>query len=273
MDEDDFDKELTVAEQVEVLMDDLPKPVQKFLRSKQRDQISLQLSQKYNLHTDTAGVFERCYIYMLLGVYTPDEFVQELRKGGFAEEVIKGIATDVNELVFKKLREEERGGTVSSSPTYRTPPPPTIPVMSVGSSTPSYASGNTTPQDSMPTPTHSISPAPVAVIPPNTAPTAVYHPHPRTMAEDMALASHGMMGQPASPAVSFQTASVPVTYAQPVPAPTASLPPHPYTPPAPVPSAPPVMAPIRLTPVDSDHAAAPIRKEFGSDPYREPIEI
>lgn len=295
MEEDDLD-ELTIAEQVEILIEDLPAPIQKFLRSKKRDEISLQLSKKYGLHVDEAGVFERCYIYMLLGVYTPDEFVEELRKGGLAEEIIKGIAGDVNDLVFKKLREEERVGSVTPSSTYRTQSPPaSVPVMEIGNPV-TTPSGNNIPQQIPASEAPQYNPSfiqfsPQATNAPNATAAPTYLPHSRTMAEDMELASHGLMGQPVTPARSFQTASVPVTYAQPAvtSAPGASpvssfVAPSAQSAPSfavqqsaypnlPSPRrAPPALAPVRLTPVDRFYDNTPIAKEYGNDPYREAIE-
>lgn len=250
--------DLSLGEQIDILMEELPLPVQNFLRSPERNAVSLELTRKYQLHADTAGVFERAYLYMLLGIYTPDEFVQELRNGGVSEETIKGLTNDVNELVFKRLRKEEQQPPPPAS--FRTPPPrPSVPLPRVG-------------EEEVPPnlPGQNIAPAPPPPAPPPQAPSVpIYRneptlqvpaPHVRTMAEDMQQASHGMQGRPVTPARSFQTASVPITSAPPpVPPPPPS-----YVPPAP--------APVRLTPVDRAHAGAPITKEYGSDPYREPIE-
>ena len=138
----------------------------------------------------------------------------------------------------------------------------------------------------VPAPTPSAAPAPVPAAP-TQAPSVVTPLHARTMASDMELVQHGydalqVSGMPlpptsslASPARSFQTASVPVTSSAPMPQPQEHLAPPSQT--APVPPPPPayrepvVTAPVRLTPVDRSHPDAPITKEYGSDPYREPI--
>lgn len=285
-------EETSIGEQIDIVMQELPLPVQNFLRSPARDAVSLELSRKYGLHADAAGVFERAYVYMLLGVYTPDGFVKELRKGGIDEITIKGLTTDVNEQVFKKLREEERREV--STPTISTPPQ--VPMMMIGSreEVPSNLPGQGTrpPPTSMSAPhlAQPVIPAaiPTATIPqqnyevnpllnPVSSPTPIYsnpapqpvmpevfHPSARTMAGDMALAAHGSQSVPQTPV--FQEAPV---VAPPPPAPIPAAPQ-----PAPVTSnyPPPVMASVRLTPIDRTHLNAPITKEFGSDPYREPIE-
>lgn len=137
------------------------------------------------------------------------------------------------------------------------------------------------------TPPPTTPPAAPAPLPAVAAPQSqpVPAPHARTMASDMELVQHGydalrVPGMPlppspslASPARTFQTASVPVSYAAPAAQP-------PYSEPAPqareAPPPPPrydapVTAPVRLTPVDRVHEGLPLTKEYGSDPYREPI--
>jgi hypothetical protein len=117
--------------------------------------------------------------------------------------------------------------------------------------------------------------------PPYTPPAPM--PHARTMASDMELIEHGydalrVPGMPlpqnpslATPARTFQTASVPITdTAQAMQAPTPPPLPQRVVPPPPA-YGPVVTAPVRLTPVERAHPDAPITKEYGSDPYREPI--
>ena len=105
MNEDEIvENELTFEQKIAVLMQELPVPVQTFLKSPERDAISLELSNKYHLRVDQADAFSRAYIYMLLGVSTPEEFVQDLRAAGITEDSIQGLTTDVNERVFKRLQ-------------------------------------------------------------------------------------------------------------------------------------------------------------------------
>lgn len=121
---------LPFEQRIALLMGDLPAPLQRFLRSPERDAVSLRISQKYQLHADQAGVFEQAYLYLLIGVNSPDEFVQDLKKAGIAEDTIRGLAADINEQVFKKLQQEERGAV--STPAPVTPvvvPAPAVPVM------------------------------------------------------------------------------------------------------------------------------------------------
>lgn len=283
MEEDVDVSGLTLEEKVAVLMDELPAPIQGFLKSPERDAVSLRLSQKHGLHADEAGVFESAYIYMLLGVYSPDEFVEELRSAGINEETVRALAADVNEQVFKKLRNEERTGGIAPTAAAPRTPAASVPVMQVGERPPvppvpqalpgQYAqTAWETLAPSMappPTPSEPVPPVPIYGVVPS---SPVPHPHARTMAEDMHLASTNLEGRPVTPASSFQTASVPVTTPQSLPPQPPQPPPQPI-PPSPAPFPKPITAPVRLTPVEPMYTAnTPLRKEFGNDPYREPIE-
>lgn len=124
------ENELPFEQQIALLMEDLPAPLQKFLRGPERDAVSLQLSQKHRLRADQAGAFEQAYLYLLIGVNSPDEFVQDLKKAGIPDDTIRGLAADINEQVFKKLQREERMGP--SAPVQPAPavvPAAAVPVM------------------------------------------------------------------------------------------------------------------------------------------------
>lgn len=289
--DDDIDiSGLNLDDKVAVLMRDLPEPVQNFLKSSERNEVSLQLSRKYNLHADAAGVFEKAYIFMLLGVHSPDQFVQELRDGGISEDTIKGLATDVNELVFKKLREQERTGAVASV-TPIPPARPQVPVMGIeikeAMPAPAPPQPVALPPYIAPAPVYQTpTPVPVSAAPIPNIPIYSHPPVARTMESDMELAAQDFrpgpenQTMPASPSFAppVPAAYIPApvqAYAAPIPQPqpayTAPVPPPQPTAPASS-YPPPAMAPVRLTPVERAHPNAPITKEYGSDPYREVIE-
>lgn len=120
------EQELTLDEKVAILTKELPKPIQNFLHSPERDAVSSDLSRKYALHADQAGIFERSYLYMLLGVYSPEEFVQELRTAGITEQATQGLTADINERVFKRLQSAERAEPIPAAPAPIYVPPQTI---------------------------------------------------------------------------------------------------------------------------------------------------
>ncbi len=115
------DEDVTTA--VSTLMKELPKPMQDFLTSDERGNVIRELSSKYSLHVDQAGEFERAFIFMLLGISKPEEFVATLAAAGLGQEVINGLAADVNTRVFMRLRDQERQA-VQAQPQKPAPLPP-----------------------------------------------------------------------------------------------------------------------------------------------------
>lgn len=294
---------LPLEEQVAFLMEDLPLPIRKFLQSPERDAVSLRLTQKHGLHADDAGAFERAYIYMLLGVFTPDEFVQELRESGLGEATIRELAADVNEQVFKKLRQEEREeGPVPAI--YRSAPSaPQVPPMQIGErpAVPENLPG----QDELPQ-WAAPAPKPEAIqysAPPQPpAPPVVFHtppqpippppaqqPAPQTPVQSTPIYSSAPQQQSWAPAAGLPYARTmagdmeramrgeksPVA---PMPSAPSSQPPHQveqHPPASPIPAVwqRPSTAPIHRTPINRlSSPDAPITKEYGNDPYREPVE-
>lgn len=97
------------------LMSRLPVPVQEFLSSDERNEVVLNLSKKYGLHTDQAGVFESAFLLMMLGVDSPEAFSNTLRSQGLPNETIQGLMSDLNTEVFLPLRNAERSETIDNS--------------------------------------------------------------------------------------------------------------------------------------------------------------
>lgn len=267
MDSEDKEfEDMTSEEAVELLVGQLPAPVQNFLASPERSEIARELSQKYNLHVDQAGEFERAYLFMLLGIATPEEFTASLRKTGLTQDVINGLSEDINTRVFMRLRDAERNGTapapfLSQKPVPLPPPAldyqpavPTLPGSPVAAPMPVPAPP--------PAPVQEVAPAPQAIIPqqhfvhsmPNTQPQSGWHP---------AAAVHIFV--PTHTAQQPQVA--PIQQAQEV-VPTYTQAPEPVAP-APVP-------PVEEVPAYVPPASVPVtpqvKKVFGTDPYREPIQ-
>ncbi len=278
MADDDVDiSDLSFDDKVAFLEGELPKPVQDFLHSPERDAVSLRLSQKYGLHADQAGIFEKAYLYMLLGVNSPDEFVQDLKDGGLAPDTINGLTNDVNEQVFKRLREQERT-SVQSTP-VRAPAPAAVPAMQVLPTPPAAAAPIQVPVQAPETPAYNL------IRPSEPAAVSAPLPQVRTMRSDIEALQHPerqivptavtpqgsmpVIPDPAhvTPARSFQTASVPYTSA-----PVASNPSPIYSVPS-MPIAPrlPNVAPTPINPIVAQAPTASAPHDHDSDPYREPL--
>lgn len=245
-------EELSFDENVALIMRDLPVPVQEFLTGPERDQTVLRLSNKYGLHADQAGTFQRSFLFMLMGIHSPEQFLSDLKGAGIGEETARSLAADVNEEVFKPLQAK-----VIAPPTPRPTPPPTYTPAAPVVQAPAYVP----PAPAVPPP----PPAPVAATPapvvPQPLPAAEEHPSMRTMATDMQ-------------AVKEHRDPEPMPY-QP-PAPPHFVPPPAPAPPPPVRVAPPPVPPppaARTTPPPpSNLPGAPVVHEYSVDPYREPLE-
>ncbi|MDP3402988.1 MAG: hypothetical protein Q8S35_03495, partial [bacterium] len=126
--EEDLD-DVEINQAVGAAMRDLPRPVQDFLKSDERDAVARELSAKYQLHVDQAGEFERSFILMLLGVMRPEEFVTTLTQAGLSQDIVNGLAADLNTRVFMKLRDAEREQVAAVPPAPQKPapiPPPAL---------------------------------------------------------------------------------------------------------------------------------------------------
>jgi hypothetical protein len=284
---------LSVQEKISILIEDLPDPIKRFVQSSERDTISLKLSQKYNLHVDEAGTFDQAYIFMLLGIYTPDEFVTELRNANLNSDTIRGLTNDVNDMVFKKLREEEQSevqnidqeaenimpvienSVESSSVTTRVDSTFHIENESpVQILQPTQIPHRTMQQDMALVQQGNLHDAELGVMPiPSAptytasavAPTATYAAQPQSLASAPYVPPTPTPAWHASPAASFQTASIPNTaLSQPIEHIPASVPSPVFTPPA-----------QPFQPAQTSEAQqpsqpfAPLTKQYGSDPYRE----
>lgn len=295
-------KNLDPEDKIALLVNDLPTPIKRFVLSKERDEVSLELTQRYNLHADVAGAFDQAYIFMLLGIYSPDEFVTQLRDAGLTPDIVRSLTSDVNEMVFKKLREEEQEGSSFTAPRSHEQPSrdelrATIEVLPT-ETTVKQLVATETPQYSQPLP------------PQLTAP-----PHPRTMQQDMQYVQQGNLHDAELGVMQpYQQTFAPATQAPAPTPPTYAAQPQtlastPYVPPAPPPAwhasaaasfqtasipntapsqlnpqryvAPPTNnMPSQMTGVFQPPAReampplqpqsfAPLKKEYGADPYRE----
>ncbi len=243
-------EEASVGDAVASLMQELPAPVQEFLASDERAQIVRDLSQKYSLHVDQAGDFEQALLFMLLGISTPDQFVEALKKAGLTQEVINGLVEDVNTQIFKRLRDAEQ--TPAPTPKPAPLPPPAIEY------TPKKEVTPVLPGTAVPVP----APEPPPVLEQTPAPIPV---HPTQVIQGAPPAAHPVGWHPAA-AVHVYIPTHPAAH-QPVPEPVPSAPEASLPTPTPDPVRP-VQAP---TPAPAP-APSPIEKTYSADPYREPVE-
>jgi hypothetical protein len=206
--------EETLENSVTEVIGTLPLPIQNFLQSPERDQISIKLTNKYSLHLDQASRFEKAYLFMLMGILTPEQFVSDLQAAGIDQVTVKALANDVNEEVFKPLRQKERQGSPAVASTR-----PSSPVQPA----------------TVPNPTPLVSPVGERT----SAPYAGARPQPLTpfnlpgadaRPDDLFRASTRTVAPIQAPGPTPQLAQAPVTSPAPIPIPPAPLPPRPTIP-------------------------------------------
>lgn len=243
-----------VASAIATLIANLPAPVREFVNSPERDQISLELTQKYGLHIDQAGEFERAYLRMLLGVDSPDEFTLSLRQAGIPEATITSLTADVNEMVFKPLRKKEQELSERKVPPAPQPKRASEPIREAP-----------VPQPAPPPPPAPPQPQPVYMPPVQGTQQQTY----------WVPVSITAVPQP------YMTTQPPVQYQMPQAQPVQEPPPAP-PPPPPAPEPVPQVAPqVPPPPVwepqpppnlpTGDISSSPLKKDYVADPYREPI--
>lgn len=254
------DNAIELEDAVGTLVRDLPKPVRDFLLSDSRAQIARELTEKYHLHLDQGDEFERLYINMLLGISTPEEFVSSLSKAGLTQDVINGLAADVNEKVFLPLRDaERRAATAPIAPKKPDPlPPPAL----------DYQPATTLPGSPVPAPMP-VAPAPAAVMPPAPPAPAPMAPAPvpqQHIVHTAAPAAHPPGWHPAAAVHIFVPShGAPIQHPQPAtpaPTPVPEVAPAAYVAPA--------QEPLPPQPAPTAPATPPARS-YAADPYREPF--
>lgn len=287
--------DISLEDSIEVLLGKVPKPVHDYVLDGLSDQVR-RLMDKYQLHVDQGGVLQRELLLMLLGQEEPTEFMRELSKAGISDATIQTLMIDINEEVFKPLRAAEQGKPIERT----TPPPPPAPVAPQPVATPvappmpeppaQDMRGMRTMQADMqmaqqqpPWGSQYVAPMYAPQQPyPAYQPVAYMQPQqPQTQTYWVPVTVPIAPQQPQMQYVPQPVYQQPVPQPQmPPPAPPVVEPPPPPPIPEPapapdpdawVPPPPPDWQPPPPLPQFEDQQEPPIRKEFGADPYREPV--
>jgi hypothetical protein len=118
MDTPEQDIDSTIAEVVR----DLPKPVQDFLLGPARNETILRLSKRYRLHIDQTDEFGKAFMFMLMGVSSPEEFTVSLRTIGLSAQDITSLTRDLDAEVFTPLHNAEIGFDANPVSDFSAPP-------------------------------------------------------------------------------------------------------------------------------------------------------
>ena len=247
--------ELSIEESIRLFLPRVPRPVQEYVLTQLSGEVQ-ELMQKYQLHVDQGGVLQRELLLMLLGQEEPAEMVTELRAAGIGEGTIQSLMADINEEIFKPLRQKEMAES-ATPPAAPTPiPTPSEPPQDRGVRTMETDMQAARPENQPPAyPQPQYQPGahtqtywvPVSI-------TAVPQPYMTTEAPPQY--QQPAAPQPVSPApVEIPRTEEPTPPPPPIPAPQERE----WEPPPP-PNLP-----------TAEPASIPLKKEYGADPYREPI--
>ncbi len=224
-----------------------PQHVREAFSSEVTSKVVMDMKAKYRLHVDAAGTIGHEVGYLLLGLRSPAEFFGGLMLLGTDEQTARGIMEEINERIFLPLKRQMSG----------TPSAPVAPENYTATSEPVTPMRE---EASIPVPKPSFA----------TVPSIDYTPSPKT--------SVTLPGSPVEVPLSRgpQSIRIPVPTVHeetPLPAAPSIVPPLPNPSPAPVYRAPePVQPPSNPQPAPVPTSTpAPIRKEYGADPYREPL--
>jgi len=212
-----------------------PEPIQEAFSSELTADVVSDIKTKFRLHVDVAGNLGKEVGYLMLGLINPAEFFGSLMLAGTDEATTKGIMEEINSRIFIPLKQQV-------SATGRTPAPAPI----------TYAEtpvAEQRPAPMIPPPALEYEPAQTGTLPGSSEPIPVVAPSISAPTQERALPTpqevHTMMSDML---VAKQTA-----------APAPIIPVQPTAPNVPLPPAPVVPQPN------------PIAKDYGVDPYREPV--
>ncbi len=120
------------------VMKSLPSAIQEFIRQERYTAVAKNLMTKYGLHIDQATILERELMLLLMGIENPDEFAAALRdEARLPQEIITGIAKDINEQIFIPLQKEMQQAA-SVQPIQQPTRPIPQPAPRINVSVPSY---------------------------------------------------------------------------------------------------------------------------------------
>lgn len=112
------------------LFADVPAPVRAFFASGKVETVAKNLMQKNQLHIDQGAIVQREILLLILGLKSPDGFMQTLTtEANLNKQTVDSIVQDVNDQIFVPLQEEEkksRAGDVERPAPLAPPAPPAL---------------------------------------------------------------------------------------------------------------------------------------------------
>lgn len=187
----------------------MPPVVRAYLTSGRCSAVARDLMIQYGLHIDQGGIFERELMLLIMGIESPEAFLDALEhEAGIPDDVARNLTADINRDVFIPMRDEmRRSDSVPNAPAAPPPQPRVqVPPPSYGASPP--------PRPAPPSPPVPLPPPLEAFVPPpRPGPAITLPPLPpagATPAELIPRAADGRGGAPLPPRTVLPGASAPV---------------------------------------------------------------
>lgn len=241
-----------------------PEAIQSMYGSEEVSTIISDIGSQYRLPAVISENLERSVGHLLLGLSSPAEFFGNLMLGGTDEQTARGVMEEINQRIFAPLNQQmkaapqtpqnQEGSEVALSSAVQQEASTELPVPPLMEAPQVAYVPQTLPGSSVPVPAQAVPAMPVYTEPQQYAPNpqSVF-PAPNT--------APGFSGTKQDP---FDVLAVPGTEpllrSTPPPTPTP-----PYTPEVATPTQQPIRNPLDVAP------QSPIKKEYGADPYREPV--
>jgi hypothetical protein len=154
----------------------LPVPIRQFLLSLKISEFSDDLGKRYGLPFDTISALAKDTSYLLAGLINPDQFQAELTQMGIGSEAAAAIIQELNEKIFKPLREEVKNAPPEESAELETVPAAPAPTPAPAPSITPRPMPRPIPPPLVPSPSVTLPGSDVPLPPP--APPAPFVPQP-----------------------------------------------------------------------------------------------
>jgi hypothetical protein len=244
----------------------LPPPIREFIKSGKADPIAKELTQKYQLHLDQGAVVGREIILILLGIDSPADFTTALvQEAHLDASTVDAIVQEVNQRIFIPLRDQMRGGIVSSIASATLPKPSVQPTEQ---RTRSQIPSMSTPAQEKTLNRLAPEQKPMATMAKAAMNIPIAVPPPKPAEQASATRQPLPVGAPKPLAAALKAAGIPlledheeprIEFKKPAPAPVAA------------PKIPMTTMPKPSTPVTPPVQSKP-PMSYSADPYREPID-
>lgn len=103
-------KDTALEDNIASVMRTLPPLIRDYIAQEKYAPVVRELAAKNKLRIDQGGKLETDVVLLLIGIHTPEEFIDSLEGAGFSHEAIDDVTREINKRIFVPLREQEENG-------------------------------------------------------------------------------------------------------------------------------------------------------------------